>query len=116
MSPTALDILILLAVFVFVCLVAAIFHPGGFVAWLREEWRLARADTWANGEYRGAAGTIEDPRIKRMDARQRAFGERLRSQGRSLLAGKPYKPVLTKPTEPPPRADAIVVPMRRRAR
>lgn len=107
---TPLDLIVLFAVFVFVALLAAILNPPGLIAWLREEWRLARADTWADGSYRGAVGTSADPDVKRMEARQRAFGERLRRQGRSLLAGKEYVPSLTKPAEPPPppRANKVV--------
>lgn len=34
-----------------------------------------------------------------LTVKQRAMGKRLRRQGRSLLTGKPYTPVLTKPAE-----------------
>lgn len=120
-----LDVLVLLALFVVVFLLAAIFSPRGLIAWAREEWRLFKLDTWDDGKYdaprtapaprpveRGD-GTRSDPKVQKMEERQRAFGERLREQGRSLLAGKEYVPALTRGFEPPiPRANKVV-PIRR---
>jgi len=96
------DVIILLAAFGLVAVLWAIFDPINLFAWLREEWRLMRAETWADGEYEGEPGTVTDPDVRAMVARQRAFGERLRWQGKSLLSGKEYRPVLTKPADPPP--------------
>jgi hypothetical protein len=98
--------LVLLLIVLAVLIVAA--RGGDFLAWLRDEVRLARADNWATG-------TLDDPRVARMFVKQRALARRMRRQGRTLLAGKEYVPVLTKPTEPPaPRADKVVT-LRRRA-
>lgn len=119
MTQSAADICMLLAFFAVLVIVIWLFNPGNFLAWCREEWRLARADTWEGGVYRGAVGTAADPDVKQMVVRQRAFGKRLRRQGRSLLGPegkrKAYTPELTKPApeSPPPRADQVVVPLRR---
>jgi hypothetical protein len=101
------ELLLLLAVFVLVACVAAIFHPGGFVGWCLQEWRLMRAETWAP-----PPNTLSDPDVASMVARQKAMGERMKRQGVSLLAGRAYRPALTKPTAPPPRAAAVVTPIR----
>jgi hypothetical protein len=47
-----------------------------------------------------------------MDLRQRAFGKRMRRQGKSLLSGKDYKPALTKEQPSAPPADGKVVRLR----
>jgi hypothetical protein len=106
-----MDFLALLVLFV---LLVAIVAPtaGGFVAYFRGEWRMIRARTWA-------PGTADDPDVKAMVVRQRAMGKRLRRQGRSLLGPegkrKAYTPQLTKPApeSTPPRANEVVVPLRR---
>jgi len=86
-----------------------------FSAWLRNEWRLIRLDTWAE-EPRSTspAGSVADPRVARMDLRQRAYGKRLRREGRSLLSGKEYTPALTKEQPAPPPKSGKVVPIRKR--
>lgn len=104
------ELLFLLAVFLLIALVSALFHPGGFIGWCRQEWRLIRAQTWAP-----APSTLADPDVASMVARQKAMGERMKRQGVSLLAGHAYRPALTKPaTTPPPRAAAVVTPIRAR--
>lgn len=56
------------------------------------------------------AGSVADPRVARMDLKQRAYGKRLRREGRTLLAGKEYIPTLTIPAPAkPPRADKVVL-------
>lgn len=100
-------VLLVLAVAVFVAA-----STGDPIAWAREEWRRIRARTWAPGEFPSST----DTRIARMALKQRALAKRMRREGRHLLAGKPYVPVLTKPAEPEraPRADKVV-PIRRSA-
>lgn len=123
--PTALDIVVLLVIFLFLALFAIAFQPRQLLAWIREEWRLLRLDTWDDGKYdapRSPArqptvergdGTANDPKVKRLLDQQVAIAERLRDQGRSILAGKQYIPALTKPADgPPPKANKVV-PIRR---
>jgi hypothetical protein len=59
------------------------------------------------------AGSVADPRVARMDLRQRSYGKRLRREGKTLLSGKAYVPVLTiaLPVKPP-KADKVT-PIRR---
>jgi len=60
-------------------------------------------------------GTRKDPRIEAMDKRMRAYGARLKREGRSLLSGKAYIPTLTKAVpQPPPKADKVI-PIRRKS-
>jgi hypothetical protein len=77
--------------------------------WAKREWYLVRRETWAP---KAGAGTVEgDPRVERMDAKQRALGKRMRRDGRTLHnPARKYVPVLTKPAEdpPPPRANKVV--------
>lgn len=56
------------------------------------------------------AGSVADPKVARMDLKQRAYGKRLRREGRSLLSGKAYKPALTtqQPAKPA-RTDNVTV-------
>ena len=99
--------LVLLLIVLAACIVVA--RGGDFIAWLREELRLARANNWASG-------TLEDPRVAAMTMKQRELADQMRQQGRTLLAGKGYVPVLTKPTDAPaPRAHKVVNLRRRRA-
>jgi hypothetical protein len=84
--------------------------------WLREEWRLMWLETWAE-EPRSTLGTMADPKVQVMVTRQRAYGKRLRRQGRSLLGGKSgkvYKPALTVQVPIKPD-DGKVIPIRRKA-
>jgi hypothetical protein len=80
--------------------------------WLREEWRLMWLETWAE-EPRSTLGTMADPRVQVMVTRQRAYGKRLRRQGRSLLSGKEYIPAMTLPAPAKPPKGDKVVPIRR---
>lgn len=84
------------------------------LAWLREEWRLMRADTWAAGPSKIVGATAEEERAKILLHRQRALAKHMRRKGKHLFAGKRYRPALTAPVAPatPPRAD-VVVPMRK---
>lgn len=103
----------LLALIVFLVLLGTALGlaAGGIVGYLREEWRRMRARTWAPGS---GPGTMDDPRVAAMVARQRFYGRHLRKKGLSLLAGKPYVPVLTKPSEAEPQEQPDnVVPLRR---
>lgn len=60
-------------------------------------------------EPESRAGSVADPMVARMDLRQRAYGKRLRREGRTLLAGKEYIPTMTKPQPAkPPKADRVV--------
>lgn len=105
MNDDAIALVLLLIVLAFIIVAA---RGGDIAEWVREETRLARARTWE-------PGTLSDPKVARMFIKQRAMARRMRRQGRTLLAGKEYVPVLTKPTEPPaPRADKVVT-LRRRA-
>lgn len=119
MTPTPAEMLLLLAVFLFVALVFALLDPVPVAAWYRqlrtwarEELRLVAEESWSDGIYQGP-GTAADPRVAEMAEKQRALAQRMRAEGRHLLAGYPYKPTLTKES-PPPRA-AHVVPIRRSA-
>lgn len=110
------ELMYLLAAFLGMALLASIFNPPGFFVWLRgwirEEVRLLRAESWGDGVY---AGTAADPAVQRMAKRQAELADRMRNEGRHLLAGRHYVPVLTKPTEArPPMADKVV-PIRKRA-
>jgi hypothetical protein len=69
----------------------------------------------AHEAFTGPA-TREDERCKAMLYRQARVAALLHSTGKSLLSGKSYKPVLTKPQPPerPARADAVVLPIRRK--
>lgn len=80
-----------------------------FLRWLRNEWRLIRLDTWVD-EPKSTLGTMADPRVAKMVVRQRAYGKRLRRQGRSLLSGKEYIPAMTQPAPAakPPKGDKVV--------
>ena len=84
---------------------------GNLTAWAREEWRRLRAESWAPDEFQPCS--VSDPRVARMDLKRRALGKRMRRQGRTLLGGKGYVPVLTKPAEAPPPKANKVVPIRR---
>lgn len=117
MNPA--DLIVLLAVFVFVSIVFSLLDPAPVVAfwrrccaWAREEARLINEASWAEGIYQGP-GTSSDPRVAAMAEKQRELAARMREEGRHLLTGRAYKPALTKET-PPPRA-AEVVPIRRAA-
>lgn len=56
------------------------------------------------------AGSVADPKVARMDLKQRAYGKRLRREGRTLLAGKHYTPAVGKPTPAKPtRTDNVTV-------
>lgn len=93
---------------------------GGFIAWLREEWRLLRMDSWATSDYvvNPSLGTRADPRVARVDLARRALGRRMRKQGRGLLGprAKPYTPELRPPApDPTPPKAGKVVPVRRSA-
>lgn len=126
MTLTALETTLLLAVFAFVFIVIGLLEPAPvvafwrrIVAWAREEGRLAREESWAHGVYHGP-GTVGDPRVAAMAEKQRELAARMREEGRHLLDSptgerKPYKPIGTKPVEPPPPRAAAVVPIRRAA-
>jgi hypothetical protein len=102
------DAIALVLLLIVLAIVIVIARGGDIIDWLRDEAHLARARTWE-------PGTLSDPKVARMFVKQRAMARRMRRQGRTLLAGKDYVPVLTKPTEPPaPRADKVVT-LRRRA-
>lgn len=109
------DMVALLAVLAALALVIGL-SSGDLVAWVREEWRLLRMRTWAP-EVDAPPCTLRDPKVALMVLKQRALGKRMRKQGRSLLASKPYTPALTKPAEEPtpPKADKVV-PFRRASR
>jgi hypothetical protein len=109
MINTYTDVLAALGLLVFVALIVAIYSPLGLFAWIRQEWQLMRAESWEP-----ASGTIKDPDVATMVARQKAMGARMKRQGVSLLAGKPYRPELTKPAQPAPRASAVVTPIHAR--
>lgn len=122
---TATETTALLAVFAFVMIIAALLDPAPVAswwrrlrAWLREELRLLREESWADGIYQGP-GTAADPRVAGLAERQRELAARMRAEGRHLLdspagARKSYRPALTKPTpEPTPPRAAAVVPIRR---
>jgi hypothetical protein len=105
------DAIALVLVWIVLAFCIVIARGGDVVAWLREEIARARARTWAPG----TPGTLQDPRVARVFAKQRELAEQMREQGRTLLSGKEYVPELTKPAEPPaPRADKVVT-LRRRA-
>lgn len=108
------DLFALAVFFAALALVIAL-SSGDLIAWAREEWRLLRLHTWAPDAAQPC--TLRDERVALMVLKQRALGKRMRRQGRSLLADKPYTPVLTKPAEDPapPKADKVV-PFRRAAR
>lgn len=56
-------------------------------------------------------------RVLQLRVKQGQLAARMKRDGRSLLAGKPYKPALTKPADSPPRfADRVVVPFSRSRR
>lgn len=70
-------------------------------------------------------GTVSDPDVAAMVKRQLNYGLSFRKEGRSLLRpivdgqprgyGRSYRPVLTKQqAEQPPKADRVVIPIRRR--
>ena len=73
-----------LAVILLFGLLAFLMSRGvGFVAWLRRELQLARAETWAQ-QPQIAAGVLtvrEDPRCRQMVIRQRSKGVYLRREG-----------------------------------
>lgn len=105
-----MDVLALVIVIALASIIAGL-AAGGVLQWARAEWRRMWVETW------GPTGcpepfTVADPRIARMVLRQRSFGKRLRREGRSLLAGKAYTPVLTK-VEPAAVRTPNVVPLRR---
>lgn len=52
-------------------------------------------------------GTFGDDGVAYMTVKQRALGKRMRRQGRSLLADKPYTPELTKKAESPEPAPSL---------
>ena len=104
-----LALVALLAVFA-VALALASRRP---LDWIREEWRLMWAETWARAPERVAGGSIDEPRVKAMDTRMRAYAKRLRREGRSLTAGKRYIPALTKPADPPTTRPANVTTLRK---
>lgn len=109
-----IDFLALLFIWLVVLLVVLL-SAGDIVGWAREEWRRLRAETWAPDN---APCTVQDPRVALMTLKQRALGKRMRRDGRSLLASKPYVPVLTKPAASeatPPKSDKVV-PIRRATR
>lgn len=121
MTPSPVEVLLLLAVFVFVALVFALLDPLPLVtwyrrlqAWLREEMRLVAEESWSDGIYQGP-GSGADPRVAQMAERQRELATRMREEGRHLLAGRVYRPVLTKPIEAPPPKAAKVFPIRKTA-
>ena len=96
-----MDILAMLIVLALVILLAAR-QAGGFLLWLREEWRAAYVESFAPDHLvNPRLGSVaHDDRVALMTARQRYLGKRMRREGRSLLAGKAYRPALTK-TEAP---------------
>jgi hypothetical protein len=101
--------LVLLLIVLAACIVIS--RGGDMIGWIREEAYRARADTWE-------PGTMDDPRIASLVQKQQALSEAMRLEGRTLLAGRRYIPELTKPAEPatrPPKADRVVVPLRRKA-
>lgn len=121
MTPTPHETLLLLAVFAFAAIVFWLLDPAPVVAlyrraraWVREEARLARAESWANGVYEGPP-EVADSRIAKMAERQRELAERMRAEGRHLFNDRAYKPALTKPVEAPPPKAAQVYPIRRAA-
>lgn len=126
MTLNASETTLLLAVFAFVAIVIGLLDPAPVVAfwrrccaWVREEGRLVREESWADGIYQGP-GTAADPRVAAMAEKQRELTARMRDEGRHLLDSptgerKPYKPVGTKPIEAPPPRAAAVVPIRRAA-
>lgn len=111
-----MDLLTLIVLLAAVAVGAAI-ASGGIGRWALGEWRAMRARSWAPGDNLDGPGTMADARVAAMVVRQRAYGRRLRRQGKTLLAGKEYVPVLTRAVpehhDPPPRADRVVVPLRR---
>ena len=111
----AADVFAFVAIIFAAAVVAAVASHLPIGVWIRREVERARMKTWApTGERPGPCSVKGDPRVQAMVVKQRAFGKRLRRQGRTLLAGKEYVPALTKPAEPPapPMADKVV-PIRR---
>lgn len=113
-----MDILATVLFLAVLAAVLAVWSPLPFVAWMRREIQLMRAETF-QGDYivNPALGTRADPVVARMDMKRKRLGKRMKKQRRSLLADKPYTPVLTKKADEPapPRADKVVIPLRRSA-
>lgn len=105
-----MDFLALFGLIALAALVMAFFSGKGLLAWARDEWRLMRAETF------GPQGpTHDEERAAKLLYRQRALAKRMRKKGTHLYAGKTYTPTLTTPTPAkPPKADAVVVQLRRR--
>lgn len=108
-----MDILALLIVLALVILLAAR-QAGGLLLWMREEWRAAYVESFAPERLvNPRLGSVaHDDRVALMAVKQRALGKRMRRDGRSLLAGKAYRPALTK-AEPPAKPAPNVVTLRR---
>lgn len=81
---TAFEVVALLAVFAIVALLVHLLDPMTMGAWFREEMRLLREESWADGIYQGP-GTGKDPRVAEMAERQAALAKRMRREGRHLL-------------------------------
>lgn len=121
MTLTAPETTLLLGTFAFIAIVVGLLDPSPVIAfwrrtcaWLREEARLVHEESWADGIYQGP-GTGADPRVAAVAEKQRELAVRMRKEGRHLLSGKRYTPAGTKPLEPaPPRAAAVVTPIRAR--
>lgn len=109
------DALALLCILTGLGLLLAIWS-GDVLAWVRREWLLLRAKTWA--PEAGISGpTLKENAATRLLRRQRALAKRMRKKGRHLYAGKPYRHALTTPAptpaSKPPKSDDVVVPIRR---
>jgi hypothetical protein len=84
-----MDLLALLALLVVVFVVAG-WMSTDFVAYVREEWRLIRAETWR--DHIVNPDLVDKDRAALTWTKQRALAKRMRRQGRALLTGKPFTP------------------------